>query len=95
MEWRCSEMENFEVAEKLFFAIMEALDNTEVENPKFWTDSEKILCKDQAAINGIADLLDDVAGYGVCCTGYYDPEEDNRNGVVDEYTGYYYLELAE
>ena len=95
MEWRCSEMENFEVAEKLFFAIMEALDNTEVENPKFWTDSEKIMSKDKAAISGIADLLDDVAGCGVCCTGYYDPEEDKRNGEVDKYTGYYYLELAE
>lgn len=88
-------MENFEYAEKLFFAMMEALDNTEVENPKFWTDGEKILCKDEAAINGIADLLDDIVGYGVCCTGYYDPEEDKRSGLVDRYTGYYRLELAE
>lgn len=88
-------MENFEVAEKLFFDIVGALDDTEVENPKFWTDGEKILSKDQDAINAIADFLDDTAGYGVCCTGYYDPEEDKRNDCVDEYTGYYYLELAE
>lgn len=88
-------MESFEYAEKLFNAIVEALNNTEVENPKFWTDCEKILSKDQTAINAIADLLDDVAGYGVCCTGYYDPEEDKRFSMEDEYTGYYYLELAE
>lgn len=88
-------MDNFQKAEMLFIAMMEALTSTEVENPKFWTDAEKIMCKDEAAINGIADLLDDVAGYGVCCTGYYDPEEDKRSGLVDEYTGYYYLELAE
>ena len=88
-------MDNFQKAEMLFYAIIGALDDTEVDNPKFWTDAEKILCKDEAAINGIADLLDDVAGYGVCCTGYYDPEEDKRSDCVDEYTGYYYLELAE
>ena len=87
--------DNFQKAEMLFYAMIGALDDTEVDNPKFWTDGEKILCKDQAAINGIADLLDDITGYGVCSTGYYDPEEDKRSGLVDKYTGFYYLELAE
>lgn len=63
--------------------------------PKFWTDGEKILSKDKAALNGIADMIDQLADYGICCTGYYDPEEDKRNDCIDEYTGYYWLELAE
>ena len=88
-------MENFQYAENLFTAIVEALNNTEVDSPKFWTDGEKILSKDKAALNGIADMIDQLADYGICCTGYYDPEEDKRNDCIDEYTGYYWLELAE
>ena len=91
--------ENFKRGEKLFECIMEAINNApcpeDKYESKFWTDGEKILCKDEAAINGIADLVDDIAGYGICCTGYYDPEEDKRNGCEDKYTGYHYLELAE
>ena len=26
-------------------------------------------------------------------TGYYDPEEDKRNGEEDEYTGYWYVDI--
>ena len=88
-------MENFQYAENLFAAIVEALNNTEVDSPKFWTDGEKILSKDQTLLNAVADLIDGVAGYGVCCTGYYDPEEDERTNCTDEYTGNYYVELAE
>ena len=90
---------DFERGEKLFFAIMGAIDEAPAPEDKFeskfWTDGEKILSKDKRAINGIADLIDDVANYGICCTGYYDPEEDKRHDTIDRYTGYYYLELAE
>ena len=89
---------NFEIAENLFFAMVHAPEDADVMagvTAKFWTDGEKILSKDGAAINRIADLLDDVAGYGVTSTGYYDPEEDERTGCTDKYTGYYRLEIAE
>ena len=88
-------MENFQYAENLFATIVEAISNAEVDSPNFWTDGEKILSKDNAALNGIADMIDQLADYGICCTGYYDPEEDKRNDCIDEYTGYYWLELAE
>ena len=93
-------MENYDFkrGERLFNCIMEAIANAPCPEDKFeakfWTDGEKILCKNEAAIEGIADLVDDIAGYGIACTGYYDPEEDRRNDTVDKYTGYYYLEIA-
>ena len=90
---------DFDRGERLFFQILHAIDDAPIpegkDEGKFWTDFEKILCKDKAALTGIADLIDDVAGYGITCTGYYDPEEDARTGCVDKYTGYHYLELAE
>lgn len=94
-------MENldFKRGEKLFLEIVKAINDAPCPEdkfePKFWTDGEKILSKDQSALNGIADLIDDVATYGICCTGYYDPEEDKRSDCIDKYTGYYWLELAE
>ncbi len=56
----------------------------------FWSDGTMILSKDEAAINALADLLDQLNGDIV--TGYFDPKEDQGSGTVDEYTGYYYLD---
>lgn len=63
--------------------------------PKFWTDGEKILSKDRNALYGIADLIDQLADYPVCSGGYYDPDEDAQFKTCDEYTGFYYIQLAE
>ena len=57
----------------------------------FFQDSEKILCQSEEKINALADLLDDLGCTAI--TGYYDPEEDERNGTVDQYTGFYYLDI--
>lgn len=89
---------DFERGERLFNHIVQAIVDApcpeDKYEPKFWSDGEKILSKDQTAINAIADLVDDIACYGIACTGYYDPEEDRRNDTIDRYTGYYYLEIA-
>lgn len=58
-----------------------------------WSDSEKILCEDKLVIDLIADMLDAQAGYGIACTGWYDREEDEACGTVDEYTGNYYVTI--
>ena len=60
------------------------------EEKTFWSDGTMILSKDEAAINALADLLDQLNGDMV--TGYFDPKEDRKSGTVDEYTGYYYLD---
>jgi hypothetical protein len=40
----------------------------------------------------IADVLE-MIGYEDIHTGYYDPKEDAQDGINDEYTGYWYVEL--
>ena len=86
-------------AERLFETIVKTLADAPCPEDKFeskfWTDGEKIMCKDRERLYGIADLIDDIAGYPMCGGGYCDPEEDKRSGCTDEYTGYYYIELAE
>jgi hypothetical protein len=75
----------------MFDEILKRLPRELVEGKKFWSNDEEILSKDEVAINYVADLMDTI-GYDAV-TGYYDPEEDERNGEVDEYTGYYYVSI--
>lgn len=58
-----------------------------------WSDSEKILCEDKHVIDLIADMLDAQAGYAIACTGHYDRDEDEKSGMLDEYTGNYYVTI--
>ncbi len=51
---------------------------------------DELLCKTETQAEGIADFLEDL-GFEDVRTGYYDPEEDKRNGEVDQYTGWYYI----
>lgn len=73
----------------MFDEILKRLPTQPEDGKAFWANSEEILCKNEVAINHIADLLD-AMGYDAV-TGYYDPAEDERDGEVDEYTGYYYV----
>ena len=61
----------------------------------FLTDGSKemILSASESKIEALADLFDQLYGYGYgsATTGYYDPEEDEENDEVDAYTGLYYL----
>ena len=66
------------------------------EKTRFWTYDEEILCKTQAEADIVASFLEDaLRGSGdvttVFKTGYYDPFEDARDGVVDDSTGYCYI----
>lgn len=60
---------------------------------KFWSDGTMILSKSEEAIDALADLFDQLGGESH--TGYYDPIEDEKEGKVDQYTGYYYLEVED
>lgn len=62
---------------------------------KVWypPDDDEILCEDELVAEGIADLFDALYGEPTVNTGYYDPEEDKRNGEVNDRTGYYYVTL--
>lgn len=73
-------------------AIINMLPDNSTDNC-FITNYNKteILSKEESEIEAIANLFDQLYGEGTCTTGYYDPEEDNRNNEVDTYTGMYYI----
>lgn len=63
-----------------------------------WCDGGiEILCKTESAAQAVADLLELLYrkdGEEILInTGYYDPEEDKRNGEEDRYTGWYYVNV--
>ena len=70
--------------------ILKSLQDNENNKHGFWTDGEEILCKTEEQAEAVADFLEDL-GFEYLTTGYYDPEEDKREGCVDEHTGYWYI----
>lgn len=60
-----------------------------------WSAGDEILCKTESAANTIADMLELLyrsQGEDIYVnTGYYDPVEDERNGEVDKFTGWWYV----
>lgn len=66
------------------------------EDPGFWTDGDEILCPSEMESEVLATFLEDALrelSSIAISTGYYDPEEDARNGGVDERTGFYYVKF--
>lgn len=62
------------------------------EDAPIWAhDNDEILCDKEQTAEAIADLFDALYGEMTVNTGYYDPEEDERNGETDCRTGYYYV----
>lgn len=62
-----------------------------------WSDGSEILCKTESGAEAISDLLfqlyADQGERPVIQTGYYDPEEDRRNGEEDYCTGWWYVAI--
>lgn len=60
-----------------------------------WSDGDAIMCRTESAANALSDLIEQLYkshGEDVqICTGYYDPEEDERNGEADRFTGWWYV----
>ena len=74
---------------ELLFSLMKALkDNAENNKHGYWSDGDQILCKKEEDAETLADFLEDL-GFDAVNTSYYNPVEDERDGSVDEYTGYY------
>lgn len=54
--------------------------------------ADEILCRSEELAEMIANILDGISGENEAHTGYYDPEEDERNGEFDAYSGWYYVD---
>lgn len=81
---------------EIIVAMTEALPSSPEESlrncSRIWAeDNDEILCRDGQTATAIANLIDAVYGEPVTYTGYYDPAEDERNGEVDNRTGYWYI----
>ena len=63
-----------------------------------WTDGEEILCRTKAGADMLVAILSQMySNRGISfdySTGYYDPEEDERSGEVDNHTGWWYVTIA-
>lgn len=75
--------------------LLESLPNCQEKT--IWSDGEEILVRTESAANAVADLIEQLyksEGKDVLVnTGYYDPEEDQRNNEKDEYTGWWYIRM--
>ena len=62
-----------------------------------WSVGDEILCRTKEAADAIVDMLTCLYGSQgeeiVINTGYYDPEEDKRNGKEDRFTGWWYVNI--
>ena len=62
-----------------------------------WSTGDEILCKTESAADTLADMFETlyaIQGEEILInTGYYDPEEDERNNEVDRFTGWWYVNI--
>ena len=62
-----------------------------------WTNGDEILVKTESAADAIADMFETMyksQGEEILVNiGYYDPVEDEKNGEVDRYTGWWYVNI--
>ena len=63
-----------------------------------WSSGGEILVKTESAADAIADMLETLyktQGEEVLINiGYYDPVEDEKNGELDRYTGWWYVNIG-
>lgn len=80
---------------KWFDMIVERL--RDYSDGEIWSEGTEILCKNESVANAICDLLRQLYssdGMDInLITGFYDPEEDKRNGEEDRFTGWWYVSI--
>lgn len=58
-----------------------------------WYEGDDIMCKTEAQADTVADLLEALDDEVLVTTGFFDPEEDARNGETDRLTGWHYVTI--
>lgn len=81
-----------------FAIVMDAVpNNPDNPNTDMWGNGNELLCKTEDKANKLIEVLERLyrsQGENVTlCSGYYDPIEDQQNGLTDEYTGWWYVSL--
>ncbi len=64
---------------------------------EIWSAGDEIYCKTESAADALADMFECLYKAQdeevLINTGFYDPEEDARNGELDRYTGWWYINI--
>lgn len=81
-------------ASNFFYECINILPKEPFEGCEYWTTGDMVMCINEEKANLLADILDELAGGVIACTGYYDPVEDERSGEVDRCTGYWYVDIS-
>lgn len=81
-----------ELAKWTWEALTAAMDEADYHGNHIRYKGNEILCDSEARAEAIGDFLE-ALGFNYVRTGYYDPVEDERNGEVDDYTGWYYVDF--
>ena len=81
------------IYENVFYLFAEQLPTQPYEGVLMWTDGVEILCKTESLAKSIADTLDSISGERMSHYHWYDPEEDERNGEVNDHTGWWYVDF--
>ena len=54
--------------------------------------SDEIMCISEELAEMIANIIEAISGEHEAHTGYYDPEEDEKDNCVDDRTDWYYVD---
>jgi len=85
-------MEKYTVQEAINYMMDGHLPNC-VFDGEVIDDGDQLLCSTETVADLVANYIDELCGDRVSHTGYYDPEEDERSGEVDDHTGWYYVDF--
>ena len=81
------------IYENVYYLFAEQLPEHPYEGVLMWTDGVEILCKTESLAKSVADALDAISGERQSYYHWYDPEEDERNGEVNDHTGWWYVDF--
>lgn len=79
--------------DKLWHDLCALLPDEPIDGLVYWSDGTEIQADSQDAADRLADVFDDLYGCNTVVTGWYDAEQDERDGCVDKHTGWYYCSI--
>ena len=89
---------DYEVLDNKINWFQEIADNLrDYSEGEVWSSGDEILCRTQEGCDAIADLLFQLYvsqdEFVSIKTGLYDAEEDKRQGELDRFSGWYYIDI--
>ena len=79
----------------MFYHILAGVRDNNGDEDSMWSDGDRIYCNSERLCDALAMVIkaSDKDNSAMVRTGHYDSTEDVRNGTVDEYTGWWYVDI--